>query len=65
MRAAVGALPGDVGETFRMSRTDGLTYAELARAPGISVKAVEARMGRALRSLRERLAPWLPAGGGW
>jgi len=65
MRAAVGALPGDVRETFRMSRTDGLTYAEIARAQGISVKAVEARMGRALRFLRERLAPWLPAGGGW
>jgi hypothetical protein len=26
---------------------------------------VEARMGRALKHLRERLAPWLPEGGGW
>jgi hypothetical protein len=24
---------------------------------------VEAQMGKALRVLRERLAPWLPAGG--
>jgi len=29
------------------------------------VKTVEARMGRALKLLRERLAPWLPEGGGW
>jgi hypothetical protein len=31
----------------------------------MSVKTVEARMGRALRLVRERLAPWLPDGGGW
>ena len=65
MKAAVGGLPDDVRETFQMSRVDGLTYAEIARALNISVKTVEARMGRALRSLRERLAPWLPSGGGW
>ena len=59
MKAAVAALPDDVRETFQMSRIDGLTYAEIARTLGISVKTVEARMGRALRSLRERLAPWL------
>jgi len=52
-------------EVFEMSRRDGLTYPEIANALNISVKTVEARMGRALRHLRERLAPWLPAGGGW
>jgi RNA polymerase sigma-70 factor (ECF subfamily) len=31
---------------------------------GISVKTVEAQMGKALRVLRERLAPWLPEDGG-
>ena len=65
MKAAVGALPPDVRETFQMSRVDGLTYSEIARIQNISVKTVEARMGRALRSLRERLAAWLPPGGGW
>ena len=65
VRDAVGKLPDDVRETFTMSRVDGLTYAEIARTLGISVKTVEARMGRALRSLRDRLAPWLPGGGGW
>jgi RNA polymerase sigma-70 factor (ECF subfamily) len=52
-------------EVFEMSRRDGLTYPEIASVLDISVKTVEARMGRALRHLRERLAPWLPAGGGW
>ena len=52
-------------EVFEMSRRDGLTYPEIASVLDISVKTVEARMGRALRHLRERLAPWLPDGGGW
>jgi len=65
MRAAVAELPQEVRETFLMSRVDGLTYAEIATAVGMSVKTVEARMGRALRVVRERLAPWLPDGGGW
>jgi RNA polymerase sigma-70 factor (ECF subfamily) len=60
MKAAVRGLPDDVRETFQMSRVDGLTYAEIARTLGVSVKTVEARMGRALRTLRERLAAWLP-----
>jgi hypothetical protein len=52
-------------EVFEMSRRDGLTYPEIASVLDISVKTVEARMGRALRHLRERLSPWLPSGGGW
>jgi RNA polymerase sigma-70 factor (ECF subfamily) len=52
-------------EVFELSRTRGLTYHEIAALLGISVKTVEARMGRALKQLRERLAPWLPEGGGW
>jgi RNA polymerase sigma-70 factor (ECF subfamily) len=64
-RLAVADLPQDVRETFRMSRVDGLTYAEIARVMEVSVKTVEARMGRALRLLRVRLAQWLPEGGGW
>jgi RNA polymerase sigma-70 factor (ECF subfamily) len=52
-------------EVFELSRTHGLTYHEIATLLGLSVKTVEARMGRALKQLRERLAPWLPQGGGW
>jgi RNA polymerase sigma-70 factor (ECF subfamily) len=49
-------------EVFELSRTHGLKYAEIAQTLGVSVKAVEAQMGKALRTLRERLAPWLPGG---
>ena len=47
-------------EVFEMNRTQGLTYNEIADVLGISVKSVEARMGRALKQLREALAEWLP-----
>ena len=63
IRRAVDALPAPHREVFELSRTGGLRYAEIARVLGVSVKTVEARMGRALRSLREQLAPWLPGGG--
>jgi RNA polymerase sigma-70 factor (ECF subfamily) len=57
---SVAGLSEPVREVFELSRKSGLTYAEIARVLGISVKTVEARMGRALKELRERLAPWLP-----
>lgn len=57
---SVAGLSEPVREVFELSRKSGLTYAEIARVLGISVKTVEARMGKALKELRERLAPWLP-----
>lgn len=60
INAAVTALPDPCREVFEMSRTHGLKYAEIADTLGVSVKTVEARMGRALKELRERLANWLP-----
>jgi len=63
LAAAVAALPDRCRETFELSRVHGLSYAEIARVMDISVKTVEAQMGKALRLLRERLAPWLPQGG--
>lgn len=63
--AAVGAalehLPDRCREVFELSRGKNMKYAEIATALGISVKTVEAQMGKALRILREQLAPWLPA----
>jgi RNA polymerase sigma-70 factor (ECF subfamily) len=60
LRAAVSELPDRCREVFELSRTHGLKYAEIATTLGISVKTVEAQMGKALRSLRVKLAPWLP-----
>lgn len=62
LREAVASLPPRCRVVFEMNRVQGLKYAEVADALGISVKAVEAHMARALRTLRERLAPWLPKG---
>ena len=63
--AAIAALSEPQREVFEMNRMRGLTYNEIAALLGISVKSVEARMGRALKQLREHLATWLPDGGGW
>jgi len=59
VQQAVQSLPDRCREVFELSRVHGLKYAEIARQLGISVKTVEAQMGKALRTLRERLAPWL------
>lgn len=57
---AVEALPDKCRETFEMSRYKGLSYAEIAEHQGVSVKAVEKQMGKALRLLRLALADYLP-----
>ncbi len=57
---AVAALPGRCRLVFTMHREQDLSYAEIARILGISRKTVENQMGRALRTLRKRLAPYLP-----
>ncbi|MDB4888215.1 MAG: polymerase sigma-70 factor [Gemmatimonadetes bacterium] len=62
---AIAALSEPQREVFEMNRQRGLTYGEIADQLGISVKSVEARMGRALKLLREQLAPWLPDGSGF
>ena len=64
VRDAVAGLPDRCREVFELSRVHGLSYAEIAHTMEISVKTVEAQMGKALRVLRERLAPWLPGGSG-
>jgi len=56
---AVRGLPPRCREVFELSRVDGLRYAEIAETLGISMKTVEAQMGKALRILRDRLSPWL------
>jgi RNA polymerase sigma-70 factor (ECF subfamily) len=62
VRKAIDGLPERCRDVFQLSRTHGLKYSEIATVLGISVKTVEAQMGKALRVLREELAPWLPEG---
>ena len=57
---AIASLSAPQREVFEMNREQGLTYNEIAQVLGLSVKSVEARMGRALKQLRESLAEWLP-----
>jgi RNA polymerase sigma-70 factor, ECF subfamily len=48
-------MPERCATIFRMSRYEGLKYREIAHALSISVKTVEANMGKALQTLREKL----------
>lgn len=57
---AMLALTPRCREVFQLSRERGFKYSEIATQLGVSVKAVEAQMGKALRTMREHLAPWLP-----
>jgi RNA polymerase sigma-70 factor (ECF subfamily) len=59
IRSAVNSLREPIRECFLLSRRDKLTYAQIAAVLDVSVKTVEARMGAALRELREKLAQWL------
>ena len=63
LSVAMNHLPDRCREVFELSRAQHLTYSEIATTLGISVKTVEAQMGKALRILREQLAEWLPAAG--
>jgi RNA polymerase sigma-70 factor (ECF subfamily) len=60
--AAIASLPPRCREVFELSRIHGLKQTEIAESLGVTVKAVEAQMARALRTMREQLAPWLPPG---
>jgi RNA polymerase sigma-70 factor (ECF subfamily) len=64
VRRTVSELPARCREVFELSRVHGLPYAEIAQVLQISIKTVEAQMGKALRALREGLAPWIKDDGG-
>jgi RNA polymerase sigma-70 factor (ECF subfamily) len=51
----IGKLPERCARIFCMSRFEGLKYTEIADELSISVKTVEANMGRALKEFRKEL----------
>lgn len=57
---SIESLPDKRREIFRLNRLEGLKYREIAEKLNISVKTVEAQMGLALKSLREKLRDFLP-----
>jgi RNA polymerase sigma-70 factor (ECF subfamily) len=55
----IALLPDQCRKIFMMSRDDGLKYAQIALALGISVKTVETQMSRALAKLKFELKDYL------
>ena len=55
MERAIAELPETQREVFLMNRIDKMTYGEIAEALGLSVKAIEKRIGKALRELRSKI----------
>ena len=51
----IADMPGRTREIFLLNRQEGLKYREIAERLGISVKTVEANMGKALMALRNSL----------
>jgi RNA polymerase sigma-70 factor (ECF subfamily) len=56
---SIEIMPPERKKIFLMSRYDGLKYKEIAEKLGISVKTVEAQMGKALKFLREELKEFM------
>lgn len=55
LEAALATLKPKTREIFLMHRLDGLSYAEIARARGMSVKGVEKQIAKALYLLKRRV----------
>lgn len=55
LQKVLASIPEGSREVFLMNRIEDLKYREIAERLGISVKAVEKRMSKALQILREKL----------
>ena len=53
------SLPDRCSQIFKMSRFEGLKYHEIAEKLSISVKTVEANMGKALKAFRKNLKDYV------
>lgn len=59
IKSAIDDLPVKCQKIFRLSRFEDKKYSEIADQLGLSVKAVEAQMSKALKILRLKLADYL------
>ncbi|MEY8847615.1 RNA polymerase sigma factor [Psychroserpens sp. XS_ASV72] len=55
LKQAINDLNFKEREVFLLSRIEGKTYKEIAEITGLTVKAIERRMSKALKELREKL----------
>jgi RNA polymerase sigma-70 factor (family 1) len=55
LQDVIASIPEGSREVFLMNRLEDMKYREIAERLGISVKAVEKRMSRALQIIREKL----------
>ena len=60
INAALAKLPENVRRSFELSRFEDKTYLQIATEMDISVKTVEAHIGKALKLMREELRDYLP-----
>jgi len=60
LQQALNELPERCRTIFQLSRFEELKYQEIANELDISIKTVEAQMGKALRILRVKLVDFLP-----
>jgi RNA polymerase sigma-70 factor (ECF subfamily) len=60
LQKALNELPLQCRNIFYLSRFDELKYRQIAEQLGLSIKTVEAQMGKALKILRNKLADFLP-----
>ena len=61
IQKALNSLPEKCRQIFEMSRYDGLKYHEIAKQLSISIKTVEANMGKALKHFRVCLKDYAEA----
>jgi RNA polymerase sigma-70 factor (ECF subfamily) len=55
VQSTMSSMPKKVRTIFELSRTEGLKYKEIADRLSISIKTVEANMGKALKLFRKNL----------
>jgi len=60
LQKAIESLPDGIRETFIRNRLEGLTYQEIADEDGVTVKAIEYRISKALVLLRKDFQDYLP-----
>jgi RNA polymerase sigma-70 factor (ECF subfamily) len=56
---AIASLPERSRQAYLLHRQHGMSYAEIAATMEISAKTVENHIARAVKALREYLAPWM------